>query len=220
MAGYIKLHRGWHDSDLFGPSDIFCPRAAWCWLLSNAAWKPVIRTGPQGNPIPVEEGQFHTSLRALGKAWGWDKNRVDRFLKRAIRCGNIRTSAGQGGLLITICKWGEFQTKQDKRGTTTGTSAGQARDTQEEGKEGKEEKKGAYAFAGKVVRLSRNDLNNWQKSYPSLDLVALLQNRDDWLSDQPDDARKRWFQSTSSWLAKKQQAVKTAADAPAEMPLC
>ena len=68
--------------------------------------------------------------------------------------------------------------------------------------------KGGYAFSGRVIRLSSADFTRWEKAYPSLDLRALLQNRDDWLSEQPDTDRKRWFQSTSSWLAKKQQAEK------------
>lgn len=133
VTGYIKLHRGWHESDLFKDNEPYCERAAWCWLLSKVAWKESHRRGPQGDLVTVKEGEFHTSLRTLAKAWNWDKNKVSRFIKRATTCGNIGTSAGQGGLHITICKWGIYQGVEDKREPQSGTSAGQARDTQEEG---------------------------------------------------------------------------------------
>lgn len=73
--------------------------------------------------------------------------------------------------------------------------------------------KGSFAFSGRVIRLTKGDFEKWQKSFPALDLAALLQSRDDWLRDQPDAARKRWFQSTSSWLAKRQSEESKAAKA-------
>lgn len=214
MSGYIKLYRGWHDNNLFGANEPYCPRSAWVWLLSNAAWKDTQRIGPQGNLIDVKEGQYHTSLRNLAAVWGWDKNRVDRFLKRATKCGNIGTSASQGGLLITICNWQEYQSKRDKRGTSEGTSAGQARDTQEERKERKEEKekkeegRGGYAFHGVVVKLRQAHYDQWQEAFPNLDLRAQLTSRDAWLSDQQSATQKKWFNSTAAWLAKKQQETR------------
>ena len=76
-----------------------------------------------------------------------------------------------------------------------------------------------YAFAGRVIHLTSPDFNRWQKSYPALDLTALLQSRDDWLTDRPEPERKNWFQSTSNWLSRKQQEAKTASEQPMEMPL-
>jgi uncharacterized protein YdaU (DUF1376 family) len=63
---------------------------------------------------------------------------------------------------------------------------------------------GRYAFDGKVVKLSAKDFATWKRSFKNLDLDAMLQNRDDWLSTQADEAtRKNWFIPTSNWLAKK-----------------
>mgnify|MGYP003526614305 FL=1 len=69
---------------------------------------------------------------------------------------------------------------------------------------GKEEK-GGYAFCGSVIRLSDADFSRWQSAYPHLDLRAMLQMRDDWLGGQEPSVRSKWFNSTSSWLAKRQQ---------------
>jgi hypothetical protein len=79
--------------------------------------------------------------------------------------------------------------------------------------------KGAYAFAGRVIRLNQADFDQWAKSFRRLDLPSLLQSRDDWLYTQDATSRKNWYKSTSSWLASKSK------DAPAsnggyEYPVC
>ena len=82
------------------------------------------------------------------------------------------------------------------------------------------EKKSDYAFCGRVIRLLPSDFDQWAASYGDLDLRALLQSRDDWLVDRPEPERKKWFNSTSNWLSRKQQESKTAATKPAAMPVC
>lgn len=82
-----------------------------------------------------------------------------------------------------------------------------------------ENNKGGYAFSGKVIRLTERDFARWQRSYPDLDLRSCLQSRDDWLGTQPEPERKRWFNSTSNWLAKKQQQIASERTRPLEMPI-
>lgn len=67
--------------------------------------------------------------------------------------------------------------------------------------------KGAYAFCGKVIRLTKKDYDQWAKSFSRLDLPSLLQSRDDWLCTQDSTAKKNWYKSTSSWLASKTSAA-------------
>jgi hypothetical protein len=76
---------------------------------------------------------------------------------------------------------------------------------------GKEKKEGGYAFCGTVIRLKPQDFARWSTSFPDIDLRAALQSRDDWLGGQDEAARSKWFNSTSSWLAKRQQQVKADA---------
>ncbi len=125
-------------------------------------------------------------------------------------CKNIAKEFQKRDRSNTVPKTGRLG-----KGPTFSVKQSQKRDTEPVREpvslEGKPSK-GSYAFSGRVIRLSSADFARWEKSYPSLDLRALLQNRDDWLSDQPEADRKRWFQSTSSWLAKRQQGVKTAND--------
>lgn len=60
-----------------------------------------------------------------------------------------------------------------------------------------------FAFAGTVVRLNVADFDRWQKAYSNIDLLAELTARDAWLASDgaTDDDRKRWFVSTSKYLA-------------------
>lgn len=78
-----------------------------------------------------------------------------------------------------------------------------------------------YAFSGRVIRLKHSDLAKWQLAYPALDVPALLQSRDDWLSTEADTAtRKKWFISTSNYLAGLQQKAATLAREPAWVSPC
>ena len=66
-----------------------------------------------------------------------------------------------------------------------------------------------YGFEGKVVRLSESDFKQWSAAFSQLDLAAELTARDAWLSaDASDDDRKRWFISTSKYLANRNADAK------------
>jgi hypothetical protein len=146
MAGYIKLHRGWHDSDQF-TNEPYCERAAWCWLLTNAAWKDTTQRNHKGEVVTVKRGQYHTSIRTLAGHWGWSIKRVRTFLKVLEKCNAAGTAGTQSGTLITICKYRDFQDCGQAGGTAKGTAGNtdgaQTGHTKEEGEEGKEEKDSA-----------------------------------------------------------------------------
>lgn len=148
MSGYIKLHRGWHDSSQFA-NEPYCERAAWCWLLTSAAWKDSIRRNHKGEIVTVQRGQFHTSLRVLSAEWRWSIKRVRTFIKVLEKCEAIGTIGAHGGTTITICNYEEYQSSGHDAGTREGTMRAQSGHTQEEGKEvkKKEEAKASNARA-------------------------------------------------------------------------
>lgn len=93
-------------------------------------------------------------------------------------------------------------------------------DTEEETEKNNNPPKGGYAFDGKVIKLTRRDLEAWRKAYPDLDLEARLQSRDDWLAnDATDKDRERWFMSTSNHLANLQQKAAAERRAKPAVPL-
>lgn len=82
-----------------------------------------------------------------------------------------------------------------------------------------EQKDDNFDFSGRVIRLTLIDRKRWSRSYPDLDIPALLQSRDDWLAKRPEPERKNWFISTSNWLASKQSAAKQSERQSMEMPI-
>lgn len=217
MSGYIKLYRGSRDTDGLLPSEHYSDWEAWTWLLENAAWKDTSRWNAKGEEIHLKPGQIHVSLRSLSSAWGWSKSKVERFLCRLQRVGKAGQSTGQSGIVLTIENWAKYQGNETASDTVSGTASGQPRDTQEEGKEGKEEKNNDYAFSGRVIRLKQSDFDQWRKVYHAIpDLRAELTALDAFFASEPKDKHGRWFIRTSNTLNKKHQAANATAKADAE----
>jgi hypothetical protein len=220
MAGFIKLYRGWRNDPDFRDDGPISEREAWLWLIENAAWKDMTRRTGQGGVVSLERGQLHISLAGLATAWKWSIKRVRGFLERLGKSGKLGTVTDKRGTVLTITNYRKYQDNGHSEGTDGGTARAQLGHTQEEGKEGKEENN--YAFAGRVVRLNGRDFDRWQANFPLLDLKAVLQSRDDFLINRPEAERVKWFQSTSAWLARKQQEAFTARQngAVMERPVC
>jgi uncharacterized protein YdaU (DUF1376 family) len=70
----------------------------------------------------------------------------------------------------------------------------------------------AGGWEGKVVRLNAADYAAWAKAYSYLDLRAELLARDEWLAGQDAETRKRWFLSTSRYLANRNMDAKAKAE--------
>lgn len=223
MTGWIRLHRGWRDCEFFSAyhQALFSEREAWVWLIENAAWKETERSAFTGQRIKIERGQIHTSLRALQTAWGWDKSRVERFLKRLQEWDMIETLSGKEGRTLTICNYDTYQGARETDEKPTGNNPRNEQDTQEEvkNKKGKKEEgiKGktsasrsgeAYRFEGKTIKLVAKDYDNWVAAYSAIsDLNAELTSLDAWWQSQPEEKRKSWFHSTSGMLNRTHQQL-------------
>lgn len=238
MTGYIKLHRGWRDNDLFKGE--YSRADAWVWLIERAAWKPA-KVRIKGQTVQIERGELSFSVRFMAEAWGWSKSRVDRFLADLRSETMIETrskigtsaghNAGQGQSIITICNYSKYQDRdgleRDNDDAKSGTKSGQQRDKEEELKEGKKEEVGggaSFAFFGRTIRLNDRDLAGWKRVYSAIpDLEAELSTIDAWWQGQDDPSPKNWFYRTSQMLNRKHQE-RLAADnddgAEWEMPLC
>ena len=215
--GFVSVDRGVFDHPMFAPEP-FTEREAWLWMIAEAAWKPMtVRAGRA--VLQIDRGQIACSLRFLATRWKWPETSVRRFLSRLAAGGDdalVLIDAAQSVTRITICNYDKYQAREDEgetdSGTPAGTDVGQMWDTKEEGEEGKKEKKDNYRFSGRVIKLTEAHFGQWQSSYPALDLSALLQSRDDWLAEEaPPEQRKKWFTSTSNWLASKQQLIAASA---------
>jgi hypothetical protein len=89
---------------LGGEREPYCKRAAWCWLLEHAAWKPM-PFDVAGRTIILQRGQISASIRGLADAWGWRKDSTARWIERLKTETLIETDIATGRMLITICNY-------------------------------------------------------------------------------------------------------------------
>lgn len=223
-GGYFHV-RGWLDSPIWGGAP-YSEREAWSWMIGEAAYKDCEVPDPNtAAPVKIYRGQFTASLRFMADKWGWStggasgKDRVRRFLKKLERWGSITiatataTDGATGQNVITICNYNDYQysIKPPATGgaTPSATGARHPRDKQEQIKQIKQKEKEIpnpsppedgkdYWFKGDVIRLNRQDFENWRDHWQFSDdgLQTYLESRDEWLSKQAEHVRKQWFIST------------------------
>ncbi|GAA0471424.1 hypothetical protein GCM10009096_10520 [Parasphingorhabdus litoris] len=208
MSGFIKLYRGWSDCDLF-KNEPFCERAAWVWLIENAAWKETMRYNYKGEMIPLERGQIHVSLASLESVFGWSKKRIRGFLDRLEKGHMAVTNRAQSGTVLTICNYDKYQnvqhTEGHSQGTVKGTAGAQSGHTQEEGKEIKEEKKSARGSRlssdwkpDDECRAYAREERGWGD--PTIDAVG-EDFRDHWIGASGNNAiRSDWSAAWRKWV--------------------
>lgn len=139
--GVFAVDRGIWEHDAFRDQP-FTDREAWMWMVGEAAFKTRTRN-IGGKVVDLGRGQLVASVRFLAERWQWSKSAVDRFLDRLKKRDMIETNSGTGILVITVCKYEEYQRVSlpagTQDGTQDGTAAGQQRDKRENTKNTKEE---------------------------------------------------------------------------------
>lgn len=156
--GYYRMARGWMDSPMFA-NEALCERAAWAWLIENAAYSPrQVRLG--SSMVDVGRGQLVASLRYLATAWRWQKDRVARFLglleaAHAVSLG--RRGNGQTAItVITLCNYDQYQSTRDSDATDLRQPRDSDATKKKEGlKKVKEEEENMLA-----------DFDAWYEAYP------------------------------------------------------
>lgn len=227
MSGWYRMHRGWMDHALF-KREAYSRRDAFQWLIQEAAFQSTT-VAANGGTVQLERGQLSYSIRFMAKAWKWDEKKVRRFLEDAAAAEIIERGDAAGQTLITICKYDYYQTDQRGDAALLGEAAPQLRRggaaKNKELEEGKKEevareraRGGAknYAFEGRTIRLTVEDLNRWAVAYPHVDdLRHQLERIDEWWEGQPPADRRNWFNRTSGML-RKRNGEREAANAAAK----
>lgn len=224
MSGWIRLHRGWRECDVF-TGEPASEREAWVHLIEIAAWKPMLRRAGKGDVIQVNRGQLHTAERTLADMWSWDRKKVKRFLNRLEKYRMISQESGPSGNLITICNYSSYQTVGADDGTVHGTNQGPSEDhprtTQEEGKERKEGEEGKKKSSARGTRLASDwvlpdewrELAKQSRGWTDSDVSAEANRfRDYWLDNKTKNAVKSdWKKTWLNWIERSNRKPNSSA---------
>jgi hypothetical protein len=153
------MQRGWCDKAIFG-REPYCRRAAWVWLIENAAFAP--RNG-------LERGQIRTSFRFLAMAWRWSVPAIQRWLAAAQKAEMIRYTTDTACTIITVCNYSKYQLPIHLADTGPDTQPIHNRYTTDTPpdtnyKEGKKEERKEESVANATRRNDSFDL--WWEGYP------------------------------------------------------
>lgn len=128
--GYIPISRKLFESLWWLEEREFSKAEAWLDLIQSARFEASSTKMLVGcKVIEVGRGEFPATIRFLAKRWGWNKNRVDRFLKLLVSENMIttRTASGTSQTIIKLCNYDDYNPipensgqKRDKIGTVLG----------------------------------------------------------------------------------------------------
>lgn len=129
--GYLAIPREEFEGDLWKEKRSFSRFEAWIWLNEQAKYKDCIIM--DGNtPVKLKRGQLYHSIRFMGLAWGWHKDKVLRFIDYLCASGRIKyetlnetlteTQARHKPRHITICNYGDYTNERDTDETLTETA--------------------------------------------------------------------------------------------------
>ena len=206
-AGFVKVYRTILGHPAFRND---AEAMAFAWMVIRASWKPA-RVRYKDRTIQLKRGQLAMSVRDMATAMDRDKAWVERLWKRLKAETMIETATDAGVSVVTICKYESFQgertSREDASETPNETDARQAQDTEQRREEDKNKKKDtSLEFEGRTIRLTRRDFATWERAYSAIpDLRAELVSLDDWISEQPDEVRAKWFFRVSGALKNRHQ---------------
>lgn len=135
MRGLIQIDRSIFKHPIVGMNNPV-RFTAWCWMLSNARWKPQ-DIFVDGKIISLQRGQLFFSIRNFAAQINVSKGVAERFLRDLKTGSMIETVTETGGTIVTICNYDKFQDfnfyNKTSNETQNETGAGQSQDDDETG---------------------------------------------------------------------------------------
>jgi hypothetical protein len=212
--GWVKL---WREQFTHEVSDRkpWCDGYAWSYLYSQANYKPGIANF-RNQYIPVERGQFVTSVLKLHEIFGWSRQRTIAYIISLATRQMLTYRTTNRFIVITICNYEKYQGTDDENETTDGTTDGTTDEQQtytiKEVKEVKNKK--ARSFKTKrAVALADDEFIEALKqnlAYKGIDIDREIGKLDAWLLTPRGRGKMRTQQRLVGWLnrAEKPMEVK------------
>lgn len=145
--GWYIMHRGWMQSDDFAPAP-YTEREAFLWSIESAAYLAHDQWFNR-ELIPVERGEFVTSIREMARVFEWSEKSVRTFIAKMCRVGKWSQRRAQprakAPTVIIVCNYDFYQSSGARQGAAEGTELGtpkaheghSAGTQQKEGQQGK-----------------------------------------------------------------------------------
>jgi hypothetical protein len=144
MSDWLKLHRKAIDSQVFSDPELW---HVFCWCLMKANWRDGWFMGQQISP-----GSFATGRESAANELRITSSKWYRLIKKLETLQIISVKSNNRFSVITVEKWGQYQSKQEvannqrttdeQQMNNQRTTDEQPPNTIEEGKERKERKEG------------------------------------------------------------------------------
>ncbi len=188
-------------------------------LLANYEDKQMLF---RGHLITCKRGDVNLSISCLAERWKWDRKSVRKFLSLLESDGMATTKATRQRTTITLVNYGLFQDVGTTEGTTKRTSK-RTTVSHQNGQEcpitnniNKETNNTLTSIKAPAAELPLNDgslypvndedIAEWQKLYPVVDVLQELRKMVGWLNANPTRKKtksgiKRFI---NSWLSKEQ----------------
>ncbi len=121
QKGFLGIARVFFNNPIWTEERTFSKAEAWLDLIQMARWQiqPEKRF-INGISVTIKRGQLIGSRRYLGEKWGWDKNKVSRFIKYLENENMIRCSETQAGTGIELINYDRYNKTAQEMGQETG----------------------------------------------------------------------------------------------------
>jgi len=126
MIGWVKLHRSLLDWEWYDDVNV---KVTFIHLLLSANHNPQKWRG-----IEIGRGQLLTSTGKLSRETGLSEKQIRNALKKLESTNEIVTQGASNGTMVTVCKYGSYQSNEDDMGEQTGKRG--ASEGQDEGERG------------------------------------------------------------------------------------
>ncbi len=190
LSNFLPINRSFFNHWLWTEERVFSNAEAFLWLIEEARFEAAVATMLIGGKmIKWNRGEIPASLRYLADTWKWEKNRVDRFLKKLeaekmisrrlencqtiIRLTNYDAHNSKKGQQTGHLKSSPVSNTEELRDTkrdSDGTATGQWQDKTNivnKGEEGKEEHPDAKASHTLEDQQKFTELQAWMCKYAS-----------------------------------------------------
>lgn len=149
MDGWVKIYRKMLSWEWFGDANTL---QVFLYLLLNAAPEDTLNKG-----LEIKRGQVLTSLSQIAETTGLSTRQIRTALAHLKSTGELTYESTNKFSVVTICKFDDYQSKQQPKRQAKGQATSQSSDKQDDlppplpppsyRQEEKEEKRGAQAPA-------------------------------------------------------------------------